>query len=95
MTSSLLFSMGVGGVKEASKDGLGCIKGIGAKKLERIIEYKKNNPINSVDDLINIKGIGKKILQNIKDDLVKKSCRRDKKQSTKKRSRPRKEISAE
>ena len=96
VTSSLLLSMSVSQVKEASKDGLGCIKGVGAKKLQRIIDYKKNNPINSVDDLINIKGIGKVILKNIKEDVVKKSCRRDKrKPSSKKSNRPRKKINAE
>jgi len=96
VTSSLLLSMSVSQVKEASQDGLGCIKGVGAKKLQHIIDYKKNNPINSIDDLLNIKGIGKKILQNIKDDVVKKSCRRDKRKSTSKKvNRPRKKINAE
>jgi hypothetical protein len=96
VTSSLLLSMSVSQVKEASQDGLGCIKGVGAKKLQRIIDYKKNNPINSIDDLINIKGIGKVILKNIKEDVVKKSCRRDKRKPiSKKAKRPKKNISAE
>ena len=96
VTSSLLFSMSVGQVNEASKDGLGCIRGVGVKKLQRIIDYKKENPINSLDDLLNIKGIGKGILKNIKEDVVKKSCQRDKQNSpSKKMSRPRKKINAE
>jgi len=96
VTSSLLLSMSVSQVKEASQDGLGCIKGVGAKKLQRIIDYKKNNPINTIDDLLNIKGIGKIILKNIKEDVVKKSCRRDKRKSTsKKTNRPKKKINAE
>jgi len=96
LTSSLLLSMSISQVKEASKDGLGCIKGIGVKKLQSIIEYKKEKPINSVDDLLNVKGIGKKILQNIKEDVVKKSCRKDKQQfSEKKSNHPKKNINAE
>ena len=96
LSSSLLLSMSVSQVNEATTEGLGCIKGIGVKKLQRIIEYKKENPIQALDDLLKIKGIGKVILKNIKEDVIKKSCKQNKKKSTvKKATRQRKKINAE
>ena len=94
--SSFLLSMSVSQVNEASKNGLGCIKGIGDKRLQRVIEYKKEHSINSIADLLNIKGIGKGILKNIREDILKKSCRRDNQQSLNKEKskRPRKKIDA-
>lgn len=50
----------------ASKDELTTIKGIGAKKAEAIIEYRKLNKIQSVDDLEKIKGFGKTLISKIK-----------------------------
>ncbi len=91
-----LFSLTIKDVQRASKDKLGCIKGIGEKKLKAIIDYQKKSPIKSFDDLLNIKGIGKRIVENIKNDVLKKSCRRDKRASiqNKKISRPKKKIDA-
>ncbi len=96
ITSSFLLSMSVEQVNRASKDELGCIKGIGVKKLQAIIDYKKNNHIENLDNLLKIKGIGKGILKNIKENIVKKSCGKNKLQSnSKKNNRPRKKINAE
>ena len=95
VTSSLLLSMSASQVNEASKGELGCIKGIGDKKFQRILEYKKTHTISTIDELLGIKGIGKGIIKNIKEDVVKKACKRDKRQSTaKKSSRPKRNINA-
>lgn len=51
---------------KASKSELMNIKGIGVKKAEAIIEYRKSNKISSADDLENIKGFGKKLISKIK-----------------------------
>jgi hypothetical protein len=75
---SLLLSMSVQQVNEASDSGLGCIKGIGSKRLNTIREYKKNHSIKKIDDLLNIQGIGYKTVDNIKHDIFKKSCRKNK-----------------
>ena len=65
--SSLLFSSV--DFNTASKEDLMGIKGIGEKKALTIIEYRKTNSINSVDDLKNIKGFGDKLITKIKEEI--------------------------
>lgn len=50
----------------ATKEELMSIKGIGEKKALSIIEYRKSNKIEKVDDLKNIKGFGDKLIAKIK-----------------------------
>ena len=58
---SALF-LGAIDLQTASKSELMEIKGIGEKKADAIIEYRKSNTINSADDLKNIKGFGVTIM---------------------------------
>lgn len=53
-------------LQTATKDELMGVKGIGAKKAEQIIEYRKTNKINTPEDLKNIKGFGDNIIGNVK-----------------------------
>jgi hypothetical protein len=47
------------------------LRGIGAKKAADIIAYReKHGEFKSVDELINVKGIGKVTLENLRDELV-------------------------
>jgi competence protein ComEA len=54
----------------ASAEELVQIKGIGHKYAQRIVEYReKNGPFNQVEDVMNIKGIGSKTFESIKDSI--------------------------
>ena len=54
-------------INTATKEEFVKIKGIGAKKAERIIAYReKPGKFNSIEELKNVKGIGSKIVAIIK-----------------------------
>ena len=69
--SSLLF--GAINLQTASKEELMSIKGIGEKKAEQIIEYRKTNKISNPEDLKNIKGFGDSVVGNVKNDVKAKT----------------------
>lgn len=47
------------------------IKGVGAKKAQAIILYRKaHGPFKRVDDLVKVKGIGAKLLEKNRADLL-------------------------
>lgn len=64
LSTSLLFAQI--NLQTASKEELMSIKGIGDKKAEQIIEYRKTNTISNPDDLKNIKGFGDSIVGEVK-----------------------------
>ena len=45
------------------------LPGIGESKAKAIIEYRKYNKFNKLEDIMNIKGIGKSIYEKIKDNI--------------------------
>lgn len=61
----------------ASKNELMTLKGVGESKAQAIIEYRKTNKFNSIEDIKNVKGIGDKIYNDNKDKM---SVKADKKQ---------------
>ena len=68
--------------KEASKEGkvnintatveeLKTLKGVGEKKAEAIIEYrKKNGSFKTKEDLMKVRGIGKKLFESFEERIV-------------------------
>jgi len=66
MTLSVSFLFSAVNLQTASKDELMCIKGIGTKKADAIIKYRKANKLKTADDLLNIKGFGKALVAKVK-----------------------------
>ena len=55
----------------ATAQELAELKSIGIKKAQRIVTYRTDNGnFKSIDDLVNVKGIGKAILEKNRDRLV-------------------------
>ncbi len=53
----------------ASADELSALKGIGKSTAKKIVKYRMEHKFNSVDELMNVKGIGQKKFDSIKKDL--------------------------
>ena len=66
MALSVSFLFSAVNLQTASKNELMCIKGIGAKKADAIIKYRKSNKLKSADDLLKIKGFGKGLIAKVK-----------------------------
>ena len=61
------------------------LKGVGLKKADAIVAYRKaNGPFSSIDDLANVKGIGEKTIAKNKDNLQLNTKAKKKKSNTKK-----------
>jgi len=57
-------------INTASAKDLATLKGIGLKKAQAIVNYRKNNgAYQSVDELLKVKGIGEKVLLDNKAKL--------------------------
>jgi len=58
-------------LNKATVEELVQLKGIGQKYAERIVEFReKNGPFKKAEDLMNVPGIGAKILEKNKDRIV-------------------------
>lgn len=57
-------------INEAEIEDLMKLKGIGRVLAERIVDYRlKTGPFRSVSDIKNVKGIGDKLFDSLKDDI--------------------------
>ncbi len=60
----------------AGVEELTSLPGIGPSYTKRIVEYReKNGPFKRVDDILNVRGIGEKTLEKIRDRLTVSSGR--------------------
>lgn len=59
------FLFGAINLQTATKEELMSINGIGEKKANAIMEYRKKTPITKTEDLKNIQGFGDKIVEKI------------------------------
>ncbi|MDT0593679.1 ComEA family DNA-binding protein [Aestuariibacter sp. P117] len=57
-------------INTANAEELGMLPGIGAKKAQAIVAYRElNGEFNSIDELVNVKGIGPKMLAKLTDKI--------------------------
>jgi len=87
VTLLLMFSFASAlNVQKASKDELMCIKGIGEKKASAIMKYRKSHKLKSAKDLLEIKGFGKALVENVQKDIKSVACggKKSTKKTTKK-----------
>ena len=57
-------------INTASKQELMSVSGIGSAKADSIIEYRKTNKFNTIDDIKNISGIGDSLFEKIKEYIT-------------------------
>ena len=56
-------------IKTAPTEELMLLNNIGKSKAEAIIEYRKTKPFENIEDIMNVKGIGLKMFERIKDNI--------------------------
>lgn len=59
-------------INKADKETLASLPGIGDKKAEAIIKYRKAQPFKDIKDLQNVKGIGPKIYEKLSKEITTK-----------------------
>lgn len=69
LTSLATLALAAINLNTATKEELMSLDGIGSSKADAIIEYRKTNQFNSIEDLKNVNGIGDKTYENLKDDI--------------------------
>ena len=70
---SLMF--GAVDINSASVKELSTLKGIGSKKAESIVAYRKAHCFENVDEITKVKGIGKKFLKKNRANLKTGACK--------------------
>ena len=61
---------GLVNINTASKEELMTLNGIGESKANSIIEYRKTNKFNTIEDIMKVSGIGEKFFEQIKNNIT-------------------------
>ena len=56
-------------INKATIKELDSLNGIGYKKAEAIIEFRKTHPFKKIEDIMKVRGIGFKTFEKIKDEI--------------------------
>ena len=73
ISAGLLF--GAVDINNATKDQLMSIKGIGDKKADAILAYRKGHCFKNVEEMTAVKGLGDKFVAQNKKDLTVGKCK--------------------
>ena len=57
-------------INTATKEELITLKHIGEKIADRIIEYRKAHPFESIEDIMKVKGVGQKVFDTNKNKIT-------------------------
>ena len=60
----------------ATMEQLHSLKGIGHKKAVAILEYRKEHKFIKIEDIMKVKGIGKKMFEKIKSEIEVGKCQK-------------------
>ena len=75
----ITLAFGAVDINKADAKELQTLNGIGAKKAELIIDYRKNNCFKTIDALAGVKGISTKTINKNRDNLMVSECKSKKK----------------
>ena len=67
---NVIESKGKVNINEATSEELQTLSGIGKSKASAIIEYRKKNKFNSINDIMKVDGIGESLFASIKGDIT-------------------------
>jgi competence protein ComEA len=67
---------GVVDINNASAKELTLLNGVGKVKAEAIVIYRKGHCFKKVDDIVKVKGIGKKTLEKNRKNMQVSSCKK-------------------
>jgi competence protein ComEA len=73
---SVTFLLAAVDINTAGVKELSTLAGVGASKAKAIVEYRKDHCFKSVDELANVKGIGKKTVEKNRKDLKVSICKK-------------------